>query len=64
MIISTLSPCPEDHVDDGRVEANIIAAWRRMAAGMDAVQCHKELLAKGVSLDDAHLAVQAALVLL
>ena len=64
VLAETISPRIEDHTDDGIIEANIIAAWRRLSAGMDVAQCHDELLAKGVSVNDAHYAIQAALILL
>jgi len=64
MIMSTLSPCPETHADDGRVEAFIKAARMRLSMGMNEAECISGIQRMGASAEEAFLAVKAANVFL
>lgn len=64
MSLTPFNICPEEHIDSGRIELVINAARRRLGFGMDEADVHADLVARGVTADDAHLAIVAAKVLM
>lgn len=53
-------PCPEVHIDSGRVEAIIKAARVRFGYGMTDEEVHTDLVSRHVDPGQAHLAIVAA----
>lgn len=53
-----------DHNDDGRVEKVIEAARRRISMGMSDEDVQADLVSRGITLDQAFLALAAAKILI